>query len=188
MTAPFFRIPREIRDRIYHLALLNQRAQIYVANLSLYVDYLEEDNDFTYDDNNLRWLFTSRQVLGEGLDQFYARAHLQHHSIGKHDHANSLTLDGSTSIFDLKRVKYAELNLHMGKSHHSEDDKYYDLIVPRGKERWAARDEDFSELGKVIKNMDSCAFEELKLTVSLFRTYNRTKNDEDTGNRFIVDL
>lgn len=60
--------------------------------------------------------------------------------------------------------------------------------MPRGKEGWEGSDEDFAELGKVVKNMDSRAFEELKLTVYLFRTFNKTKNYEDTGNKFIVNF
>jgi hypothetical protein len=97
-------------------------------------------------------------------------------------------LDIDTSTFDLRRVKAAELSLQMGKEYCERDGKDYDLIVPRGKEKWEGTDEDFAELGKVIKSMDHCAFENLKLTVYLFRTYNQTKRYGDTGNRYVVNL
>lgn len=186
---PFFRIPSELRNRIYHFALLNQRPQFYVANLSVDLCYLEEPGHIEpYENENLRWLLTSRQILSEGLDQFYTHAKLQWYSIWSCDRTNDLTLDGSTSIFDLGRVKAAELSLQMGKEHHERDGKSYDLVVPRGKEKWEGKDEDFAELGKVLKSLDQCAFQDLKLMVYLFRTFNKTRNYEDTGNRWVVDL
>ncbi|KAF2870915.1 hypothetical protein BDV95DRAFT_71197 [Massariosphaeria phaeospora] len=191
-TPPLFRIPRELRDRVYHFALYNQRAEFFTANLSLRVRYLEDEGNLEPFDSrhnvNFRWLLTSRQVLSEGLEQFYAHATLDFYCIWENDWNPDLTLDGTTSIFDLRRVKNAELALQLGKAHHEKDDCIYDLVVPRGKERSRLNDEDFAELGKVLKSVGKCAFEHLKLRVWLFRTENRTKEYEDTGNRWRGDL
>jgi hypothetical protein len=185
----FFRIPRELRDRIYHFTLLNQRVQTNVANLVLDIHYMEEHDSLDpYEEYNLRWLLASRQVLSEGLDQFYTHAKLQNYSIQRNRYSDDLTLDGGASVFDLRRVKAAELSLQMGKEYCERDNKDYELIVPRGKEKWEGTDEDFAELGKVIKSMNHCAFENLKLTVYLFRTFNQTKRYEDTGNRWVINL
>ena len=179
--SPFLRIPRELRDRIYHFALLNQCARFRVANLSLDVHYVEElDTVARYEKDNWRWLLTSRQVLLEGLDQFYMHAELQYYNIVDRGYTHDLTLDGSTSIFDLRRVKAAQLCIKLGKRYPSEDiHTYYDFVGSVGNENWDECDENFSELGKVIKSMDHHAFEDLKLMVYLFTTSARPRNFAD---------
>ncbi|KAF1955288.1 hypothetical protein CC80DRAFT_493209 [Byssothecium circinans] len=181
-NSPFFWLSRELRDCIYHYALLNQSASTYITDVdvSLDVHYLEEENNiepYLYNSNrNLRWLLTSRQILSEGLDQFYRHAKVQRSCTSDVNRRRDLTLDGSSSIFDIGRVKSAALYLQMGSCPVDRDDKCYNLIVPRGKERWYGNDEDFAGLGKVIKGMDHCVLESLHLTVCLFRSYPPTEN------------
>lgn len=99
---------------------------------------------------------------------------------------NDLTLDGKNSVFELSRIGAARLSVTMGKTWSS--NSFYQYIVPRGKERFDLIDEDFSGLGSVIAALERCALRKLELNVHLFRTYDRTRNWEASGNRFVVHL
>ena len=65
----FFRLPRELRDRIYDLALLNQRLVFSHSNIELWVSYTQLGDVYEfYKRGDLCWLLTCRQILSEGLD------------------------------------------------------------------------------------------------------------------------
>ena len=191
-TSPFFRLPRELRNRIYHFALLNARPSFSQSTADVFVSYLQTDSveEYQYSEK-LRWLLASRQVLSEGLEQFYRYASLDNCYVswdleGQH---HNLTLDGKTSIFELGRLRAAKLDVRMGKTHVEIDDNlWYDAIVPRGKERFKYNDEDFGALGKAIAKLEACGLRELELSVHLFRAYDRSADWESSGNRFLVDL
>lgn len=158
--SPFFRLSRELRDQIYHYTLLNQRATFIVANISLDVDYFEGSYCEAADTNRkLRWLLASRQLLTEGLDQFYKHACLKSHYTKMDSECQSLSLDGVTSIFDLKRVKSAHLSIRMGSERFEHEGMSWERIIPRGRELCDILDDNLSQLGSIIEKMDHCAFE-----------------------------
>ncbi|KAF2445510.1 hypothetical protein P171DRAFT_520288 [Karstenula rhodostoma CBS 690.94] len=173
-TPPFFRLSLELRNRIYHFALLNQRAIFTQSAVQLSVSYIQLSGVYERQAaKNLCWLLTSRRFLEEGLEQFYQHATLDRCSIVRDAKfvSQDLTLDGKTSVFELGRVRAANLSVTMGKTHVvRKDNTRYNVIVPRGKERFDSVDEDFGALGRAIVGLEACGLRELKLHVHLFRT------------------
>lgn len=193
-TPPFFRIPLELRNRIYHFALLASRpvfthfAATHFTVVELHTSYAHRAASEEQEVQNLRWLLTSHRVLSEGLEQFYQHAALENCYIVRNTGcvSHELSLDGKTSIFSLARIRYARLSVTMGKTW--SPDSLYEDIVPRGKERKTLIDEDFGELGRAIAGLEGCALRELEMDVHLFRTYDHTGDWEAAGNRFIVRM
>ncbi|KAJ4287748.1 hypothetical protein N0V90_012452 [Kalmusia sp. IMI 367209] len=168
---PFLRLPRELRNRIYHFALLNQRARFYARYLKLEAHYFFDSSEHSsLNATDFRWLHTSHQILSEGLDHFYLHAKLAIYSVDSHVCYVERTIDGYSSIFNLGKIKTAELNLRMGEDFVKREGKWYSQLVPRSKERSYKYDEDFSELSETIQRLEHCSLETLKLTVWLFET------------------
>jgi hypothetical protein len=186
---PFFRLPLELRNCIYHFALLNQRATFKESSIELYVSYTQEDGVYEeHKAKNLRWLLTSRRVLSEGLEQFYQHATLEHcYAVRSSDYLlHGLTLNGKRSVFELGRIGAASLSVTMGKMR--PPNSSYEHIVPRGKERFDSVDQEFAGIGRAIAALEGCALRELELDVHLFRTHDHTGDWEASGNRFMVNL
>lgn len=71
LQAPFFRFPREIRDKIYHYLWVNQKYDHWEPNGWFRFEYNWDREIAITDDPLPTWLLASKQLLAEAMIQFY---------------------------------------------------------------------------------------------------------------------
>ncbi|KAF2177450.1 hypothetical protein K469DRAFT_755104 [Zopfia rhizophila CBS 207.26] len=71
-TSPFFKLPSELRDHIYHICFLGYEYVFQEQTVDFHVKY----GTLVHGRGRLSWMFSSKQFLSEALTQFYREAQL----------------------------------------------------------------------------------------------------------------
>lgn len=109
-------LPRELRDRCYHFALLESCTTFSEHDVRFHVHYLRPRSEaFLRCDLllSMHWLLASKQVLAEAVEQFYR------HSTCTSIEQPSAHSAHRTAIFTCSRIQRLDLSIGMG--FHKED-------------------------------------------------------------------
>ncbi|KAF2119507.1 hypothetical protein BDV96DRAFT_347738 [Lophiotrema nucula] len=103
-SSPLLLLPRELRDRIYHLSLLDEEFTFYDKKIKFTVRH----GTYFHGRNRPSWMFACRQLCDEALTIFYKGARLQSYHLSGRDNAHP------NQYFSVSRLASLQLELFLG--------------------------------------------------------------------------
>jgi hypothetical protein len=141
---------------------------------------------------DIRWLLTNRQVLAEGVEQFYRHAHCtsysdvnyywdySHHFYLERYLAKKKEIYYPVSVFTFAKITSISLSLRLGTEIEGRDGKWYEKLIPERDRDSPAADDDLRDIIRHVQTLGMTSLTHLNIGVWIFQT--EAVSQEPTNN------